>query len=294
MLDVTDLRHSYGGRVALAGVELKVDAGEIVGLVGRNGAGKTTTMRSVMGILTPDSGTLTWDGHPIGEGDRLRFGYMPEERGLYAQMRVLDQVTYFARLHGLAFAPAQDSARAWLERLGLGERADERLIALSHGNQQRVQLAVALVHEPELLVLDEPFAGLDPEAVESLSDVLRARAESGVAVLFSSHQLELVERVCRRVVILDAGRVLVAGTLRELREHVSAQLLVKVDAPSSWASALEGARVVRDDEDGVLLVVAPGADVQAVLRAALAAGPVEHFGYELGGLVDIYRELALR
>ena len=294
MLDVTDLRHSYGERVALAGVELRVDAGEIVGLVGRNGAGKTTTMRSVMGILTPDSGTLTWDGRPIGEAERLRFGYMPEERGLYAQMRVLDQVVYFARLHGLALAPAQERARGWLERLGLGDRVDERLIALSHGNQQRVQLAVALVHEPELLVLDEPFAGLDPEAVESLSDVLRARAGAGVAVLFSSHQLELVERVCRRVVILDSGRVLVAGTLRELREHMPAQLLVKVDAPSGWAAALEGARVVRDDEDGVLLVVATGADVQAVLRAALAAGPVEHFGYELGGLVDIYRELALR
>ena len=294
MLDVTDLRHSYGERVALAGVELTVDAGEIVGLVGRNGAGKTTTMRSVMGILKPDAGRLMWDGRPIGEAERLRFGYMPEERGLYAQMRVLEQVTYFARLHGLASAPAQASARAWLEHLGLGERADERLIALSHGNQQRVQLAVALVHGPELLVLDEPFAGLDPEAVESLSDVLRARAASGVAVLFSSHQLELVERVCRRVVILDGGRVLVAGTLRELRDHLPAQLLVKVDAPPGWAAALEGARVVREDQDGVLLVVATGADVQAVLRAALAAGPVEHFGYELGGLVDIYRELALR
>ena len=294
MLDVTDLRHSYGERVALAGVELTVDAGEIVGLVGRNGAGKTTTMRSVMGILKPDAGTLTWEGRPIGPAERLRFGYMPEERGLYAQMRVLDQVVYFARLHGLESATAQANARAWLEQLGLGERAEERLIALSHGNQQRVQLAVALVHEPELLVLDEPFAGLDPEAVESLSDVLRARAASGVAVLFSSHQLELVERVCRRVVILEAGRVLVAGTLRELRDHLPAQLLVKVDAPPGWAAGLEGTRVVREDQDGVLLVVGTGADVQAVLRAALAAGPVEHFGYELGGLVDIYRELALR
>lgn len=294
MLDVTDLRHSYGERVALAGVELTVDAGEIVGLVGRNGAGKTTTMRSIMGILRPDAGTLTWDGRPIGEAERLRFGYMPEERGLYAQMRVLEQVVYFARLHGLTAAQAQANARAWLEQLGLSERVDERLIALSHGNQQRVQLAVALVHEPEMLVLDEPFAGLDPEAVESLSDVLRARAAAGAAVLFSSHQLELVERVCRRVVILDAGRVLVAGTLRELRDHLPTQLLVKVDAPSGWADGLEGARIVHEDQDGVLLVVSTGADVQAVLRAALAAGPVEHFGYELGGLVDIYRELALR
>jgi len=296
VLDVTDLRHAFLERVALDGVELRVDAGEIVGLVGRNGAGKTTTMRSVMGILRPDGGTLTWEGRPIGEAERLRFGYMPEERGLYAQMRVLDQVAYFARLHGLSPARARASARSWLERLGLGERAEERLIALSHGNQQRVQLAVALAHDPALLVLDEPFAGLDPEAVESLSDVLRERAAAGVAVLFSSHQLELVERVCRRVVILDRGRVLVAGTLRELREHLPAQLLVKVDAPSGWAAGLEGVRVVREDEDGVVLVleVAPGTDVQELLRAALQAGPVEHFGYELGGLVEIYREVALR
>jgi ABC-2 type transport system ATP-binding protein len=294
VLDVTDLRHAFGERVALAGVDLRVEPGEIVGLVGRNGAGKTTTMRAIMGILEPDGGAVRWDGTPIDERRRLRFGYMPEERGLYAQMRLADQVAYFARLHDLPARTALASAHAWLERLGLGERAQERLIALSHGNQQRVQLAVALVHDPALLVLDEPFGGLDPEAVESLSDVLRERAQEGVAVLFSSHQLELVERVCRSVVILDAGRVLAAGTLRELREHLPAQLRVKVDAPPDWADGLEGARRVHADENGVVLIVDPGADVQAVLRTALAAGPVEHFGYELGGLVDIYRELALR
>jgi ABC-2 type transport system ATP-binding protein len=294
VLVVSDLRHSFGERVALAGVDLRVEPGEIVGLVGRNGAGKTTAMRAVMGILAPDAGTVRWDERPVGERERLRFGYMPEERGLYAQMRLVDQVSYFAKLHGLPSAGALTAARAWLDRLGLGERGDERLVALSHGNQQRVQLAVALVHDPVLLVLDEPFAGLDPEAVESLSDVLRERAQTGVSVLFSSHQLELVERVCRRVVILDGGRVLADGTLRELREHLPAQLRVKVDGAPGWASSLEGARVVRADEDGVVLLVEPGTDVQPILRAALAAGPVEHFGYELGGLVDVYRELALR
>ncbi len=205
---------------ALDGVSISAAPGEIVGLVGRNGAGKTTTMRSIMGIVVPDSGTVTWDGRPVGREERLRFGYMPEERGLYPQMRLADQVAYFGRLHGMDDAAARGAAAAWLERLGLAERSADKLIALSHGNQQRVQLAVALVHAPELLVLDEPFAGLDPEAIDSLTEVLRELAAAGAAILFSSHQLELVERICRRVEILDSGRVLASGTLRELRRRL--------------------------------------------------------------------------
>jgi len=201
----------------------------------------------------------------------------------------LDQVAYFARLHGLDPAAAVGSARRWLDRLGLGERTGEKLIALSHGNQQRVQLAVALVHDPVLLVLDEPFAGLDPEAVDSLSEILFERAAAGAAVLFSSHQLELVERVCRRVVILESGRVLAAGTLAELRRNLPAQLRIKVDGPDGWTQGLPGVSVERSDEDCVLLVVQPGIDPQTILHAALAAGPVEHFGFESGGLLELYR-----
>lgn len=291
MLAVSELHHRFGELVALDGLTLTVGAGEIVGLVGRNGAGKTTAMRAVMGILQPDRGSVSWDGRPVGDADRLRFGYMPEERGLYPQMRLMDQVTYFARLHGIDAAAARETAGDWLERLGLGARREEKLIALSHGNQQRVQLAVALVHAPSLLVLDEPFSGLDPEAVDSLSDVLREQASEGTAILFSSHQLELVERICRRVVIVDAGRLLATGTLHELRERFPAQLRVKVDARPDWASAMGGVRVVRTDEDGTLLVVDPGTDPQMILHAALAAGPVEHFAFESAGLIDLYRQL---
>ena len=244
MLEIANLHRRFGDLVALDDVSLEVGAGEIVGLVGRNGAGKTTLMRSVMGIIHPDRGSIAWDEHPVTEADRLQFGYMPEERGLYAQMRLLDQVGYFARLHGLEAPAAAEAARAWLGRLGLGERADEKLIALSHGNQQRVQLAVALVHDPRLLILDEPFAGLDPEAVESLSETLLAQAEAGKAILFSSHQLELVERVCRRIVVLDRGRVLAAGTLADLRQRLPAQLRVKVDAPSDWRQRLPRVQTV--------------------------------------------------
>ena len=173
-------------------------------------------MRAVMGVLRPDRGQITFDGAAVDSDVRMRFGYMPEERGLYPQMRIIDQVRYFARLHGLDAETANSRAHIWLERLGLGTRENDRLIALSHGNQQRVQLAVALVHEPSLLVLDEPFAGLDPTAIDSLSDILQTQAKDGKAILFSSHQLELVERLCDQVVILEQGKVLASGPLDEL------------------------------------------------------------------------------
>ena len=291
MLEVLDLGHRFGDLVALDGVTFAVDEGELVGLVGRNGAGKTTTMRAIMGILAPDAGKVRWQGDRVGQSERLRFGYMPEERGLYAQMRIGDQVGYFARLHGVERDAAARAAERWLARLGLGGRAQDLLVTLSHGNQQRVQLAVALVHDPLLLVLDEPFAGLDPEAVDSLSEVLREQGAEGRSILFSSHQLELVERICRRVVVLDAGQVIAAGTLAELRERFPAQLRVRVGSSTDWSSGLDGVRVLRSDEDGVLLLVDPGVDSQAILRAAQQAGPVERFAFESAGLIDLYRRM---
>ena len=292
MLEVSALRHRFGELVALDDVSFGVAPGEIVGLVGRNGAGKTTTMRAIMGILRPDTGSLRFDGHAIGPRDRLRFGYMPEERGLYPQMRLREQVAYFAQLHGVAEDAALAAAGRWLAQLGLATRQHEKLIALSHGNQQRVQLAVALVHDPAALVLDEPFSGLDPEAVDALSEVLRERARTGTAILFSSHQLELVERICRRIVVLDGGRVLADGTLRELRHRYPAQLRVRVDdATSAWAQALAGVEVVSANENGVLLTVEPGTDTQAILSAAQQAGAVEEFAFESAGLIDLYRSM---
>jgi ABC-2 type transport system ATP-binding protein len=293
-LEISELVHRYGKRVAVDRLAAGVSAGEIVGLVGRNGAGKTTTMRAVMGILRPSGGKVSWQGHAVGPSDWLRFGYMPEERGLYPQMRVLDQLVYFAQLHGLGRDRATEEAQAWLDRLDLAGRGQDRVVALSHGNQQRVQLAVALVHRPELLVLDEPFSGLDPTAVDALSDTLRAEARGGTAVLFSSHQLELVEQVCDRIVILEEGRTLASGTLAELRARLPRHLRVRVDGASGWAANLAGASVVREDEEGVLLRLEPEADPQAILRTALAAGPVEQFGFEAGALADVYRELVSR
>ena len=293
-LSVAGLCHRFGDRLAVDGVDFTVAAGEIVGLVGRNGAGKTTTMRAVMGILQPQEGAITWGGHPVGFADRLRFGYMPEERGLYPQMKVLPQLVYFARLCGLDRATAERRATELLGRLELAARAQDQTIALSHGNQQRVQLAVAMVHDPDLLVLDEPFAGLDPSVVDELSQTLRAETRRGRALLFSSHQLDLVERLCDRIVVLELGRVLAAGTLDELRGRLPRRLRVKVDAPAGWERGLAGVRAESEDGEGVLLDLDTDADSQAVLAAARAAGPVEQFGYERGHLVDVYRELVRR
>jgi ABC-2 type transport system ATP-binding protein len=294
LLEVSGLTHRFGDVVAVDGVGLSIGSGEIVGLVGRNGAGKTTTMRAIMGILLPERGVVTWRGHAIGPDDRLRFGYMPEERGLYPEMKVLEQVTYFAELHGLRSADARKSATAWLERLGVVGRDDDKLTSLSHGNQQRVQLAVALAHEPECLVLDEPFAGLDPAGVNDLSQTLRAVADRSTAVLFSSHQLDLVERICDRVVILETGHVIASGTLSELRARFPRRLRVSVKGQVSWAATIKGARVLEERSDGVLFLLEPGADPQAILRAAQAIGPVDHFGLEDESLEEMYLDLVKR
>src|SRR5215216_6672994 len=201
VLELKGLTRRYGEVVALDDLSFSVAEGQMFGFVGPNGAGKTTAMRIVLGVLEPDAGEVRWRERPCDAGARARFGYMPEERGLYPKMRVGDQLVHFARLHGLDRAAARAAADRWLERLGLEAVAGRRTETLSLGNQQRAQLAAALVHDPELLVLDEPFSGLDPVGVDVLSEVLRERAGAGVPVVFSSHQLELVERLCDAVAI---------------------------------------------------------------------------------------------
>ena len=216
MLELIELSRRYGDLVALDGLSFSVERGQMFGFVGPNGAGKTTAMRIVLGVLEADAGQVLWGKRPVDATARARFGYMPEERGLYPKMRVRPQLSYLAQLHGLGAATARAAADRWIERLGLAERANDRVEELSLGNQQRVQLAAALVHDPELLVLDEPFSGLDPVGVDALSDVLRERAEAGVPVVFSSHQLELVERLCHAVAIVSRGRVVACGPVDEL------------------------------------------------------------------------------
>ena len=261
---VTGLRVQFGATVALDGLGLTVRPGQLVGFLGPNGAGKTTTMRSILGVLTPQAGTITWAGAPIGEDARRRIGYMPEERGMYPRMPAVDLVEYVGRLAGLDRRAARASATHWLERLGLGDRLDAAVQELSHGNQQRVQLALALVHEPDLLVLDEPFSGLDPVAVGTMIEVIGEQAARGAAVLFSSHQLDLVETLCRQVVIIDAGRVVVAGEVDALRV----------------ASDLRELRVGYAGGREVRRVVAAGSDLDALLREARAEGDIVSFSFQ--------------
>jgi ABC-2 type transport system ATP-binding protein len=216
-LELRDLHKRYGETVALDGASFAVAGGEMFGFVGPNGAGKTTLMRIVLGVLAADSGEVLWQGAPIGAEQRRRIGYMPEERGLYPKMRVRDQLVFMGRLHGVAEPQALEAAERWMEKLGIAARAEEPVEALSLGNQQRVQLGVALVHEPDLLVLDEPFSGLDPDGVDALSGALTEEIRSrGVPVVFSSHQLELVERLCDSVAIIAAGQIAASGRLSEI------------------------------------------------------------------------------
>ena len=261
------------------------------GFVGSNGAGKTTTMRILLGVLIADGGNVLWDGAPIDFKTRRRIGYMPEERGLYPKMRAGEQLTYLAQLHGaLPDAAAAASAR-WLDRFGLKDRARDEIQRLSHGNQQRVQLAAALVFEPLMLVLDEPFAGLDPEAVDAMSEVLHERAAAGVPVIFSSHQLELVERISDRVGIIQRGHLVASGTVDELRSGGPNRFWV--DAPSAragWTDSLGGVHVVRNDRTRWLVELDGASGDQAVLQAALATGPVREFRRDMPSLLDIFRE----
>ena len=291
MLDITDLHKSYGSTRALDGISLRVAPGEIYGFVGANGAGKSTTMRIAMGVLAADAGAVRWRGAPITFAIRQRFGYMPEQRGLYPKMRIADQVAYFGRLHAMTSEDARRSALDLLERLEVKGAADDTVQALSLGNQQRVQLAAALVHSPELLILDEPFSGLDPIGVDTMAAVLVQRRDAGVAVMFSSHQLELVERLCDRIGIVTHGRMIAQGTIEQLRDRARRhELEVEVEAVDhAWATSVPGVRIVAVDGPRVLLALDDPAADQAVLLAAARAGQVRRFGWRQPPLADLYR-----
>jgi ABC-2 type transport system ATP-binding protein len=249
-------------------------------------------MRIVLGVLEPDGGEVRWKGRPVDAAARARFGYMPEERGLYPKMRVADQLVHLARLHGIDAAAAQRAAARWLDRLGLAEVAGRRTETLSLGNQQRAQLGAALVHDPGLLVLDEPFSGLDPVGVDVLSEILRERARAGVPVVFSSHQLELVERLCDAVAIVRVGRVVASGRVADLRARRGGRRwrVEVAGAPTGWAQAVAGAEVVVSDDGAVVVELGDGADDQALLDAARRAGRVRRFAPEEPSLAQLFRE----
>ncbi|WP_432563327.1 ABC transporter ATP-binding protein [Kineococcus sp. SYSU DK003] len=295
MLVLDSITRRFGDRLALDDVSLSVPDGRMVGFVGANGAGKTTTMRIALGVLAADSGTVTFRGQVPDLALRRRFGYMPEERGLYPKGRILEQLVFLARLHGVDRGVATERGQDLLDRLGLGDRSGDKLESLSLGNQQRVQVAASLVHDPELLVLDEPFSGLDPLAVDAMAELLREKTAAGVGVLFSSHQLDLVDRLCDELVILHGGRVVASGEPDKLRRaRGGSRYELVADADLDWVRDIAGVRLVDRRAGGVVLELPDGAgDLdQKILAEALRRGPVRAFGPVLPTLSELFQEVS--
>ncbi len=292
MLEIRDLHKDFGDVAALNGCSFSVDRGRMLGFLGPNGAGKTTAMRSIFGLIRPDSGRVSWNGDPITANETRLFGYMPEQRGLYPKMKTHDQLAYLGRLRGMTKREAAEAAAYWLDRFGLAERRADPVEALSHGNQQRVQLAAALVHSPDLLVLDEPFSGLDPIAVETMSDVLREQAASGKAVVFSSHQLDLVEDLCEDVAIINHGAVVVEGNVRTLKDAAPIRHLeIEIEGdPSPLLGALEGVRHSVTSGAMHTVIIDAATDMRGFLARAQDAGRIRHFTYTTPSLSDLFRE----
>lgn len=299
VLEVSGVSKRYGNVQALDRCTFSAAPKRIAGLLGPNGAGKTTVMRCLLGLATPDAGSLRWHGEPITERVWRRFGYLPEERGLYPSMVVSEQIVHFARLSGLGRPAAARAAADVIARTGLRDAAGRRVEQLSHGNQQRVQLAVALVHSPELLVLDEPFAGLDPPGVSAMGKLLAELAGDGATVLFSSHQLDLVQHLCQDVITMDHGRVVLAGPFEQLqaaagRRHID--VVFARPARPGWWEGLPGVRIDAADDRHVRLLLAGtgGGAPDEVLRAAEAAGTLLRFGFEPPSLAEMFEEATAR
>jgi ABC-2 type transport system ATP-binding protein len=288
------LRKQFGQLTALGGLDLEVPRGELVGFLGPNGAGKSTTMRSILGLLALDGGTITWNGQRISADDRRNIGYMPQERGLYPRMRVGEHIAYIGRLAGLDASVADDRAHHWADHVGLADRFDDLIQDLSTGNQQRVQLAVSMVHEPELMVLDEPFAGLDPVAVATLSNVMLAQVEKGTTVVFSSHQLELVQDLASSLTIVANGTTRAVGSTSELRRRAPHRLLRVEWAGdvADWPDWIPNVGTPRQAPPGVTLIEVPAnADSAALVAAAATAGPFVSVSYEPPSLEEIFIDI---
>ena len=289
MLQVQGLTRRFGENTAVDSVSFDVPSGKMTGFVGANGAGKTTTMRMIMGVLTAQAGDVLLDGRPVTADDRSSFGYMPEERGLYPKQPILDQLVYLGQLHRMTQGDARSRAQELLERFQLGDRGKDKLESLSLGNQQRVQIAASLLHRPTVLILDEPFSGLDPVAVDSMVDLLREHTEQGVPILFSSHQLDLVDRLCDNLVVLQKGRLVTSGTGDELRAAAPRRHRITVSPDAGWVREEPGVTVIDVAGQDAVVELADDDAAQRLLTNALARGPVHEFSRIRPSLSEIYR-----
>ena len=291
MLEVKNLTRRFGDRVVLNDVSFTVPANGMTGFVGANGAGKTTTMRIIMGVLKSHAGSVYFNGTQIVDADRARFGYMPEERGLYPKQQVLDQLQYLGQLHGMSRGDARTEALDLLDRFGIADRIKDKLESLSLGNQHRVQVAASLMHHPTALVLDEPFSGLDPLAVDSMTSLLAERAATGVPILFSSHQLDLIDQLCDNLVVLADGKIVASGTAAELRARASAKHVVVTPPDAGWLREQMGVSVLDVAGPRALVEFSDEATAQRILRIAVDRGAVTEFAPQRPSLAEIYREV---
>ncbi len=276
----------FGAVTALDGISFQVPRGEVFGFLGANGAGKTTTMRIVLDILRPDAGTATWAGTPTTQVPRETWGYLPEERGLYPRLEVLDQLVFFASLYGIPRDVAAARGREWLARFRIPDYEKRRAEELSKGNQQKVQLIAAILHQPAVLLMDEPFVGLDPVNVALLKEAFEEMRGRGTTLVFSTHQMEMVEELCESVALIDRGRLVLAGSLRDVKRSTGRQVVrLAIDGASkdgpgagpgagdgaapAWLTSMAGVRISRAGQDYIELAVDRGVDPETILRAAL-------------------------
>jgi len=291
-LVVDGLRKRFGEVQALDGVSFEVKPGEVFGFLGSNGAGKTTTMRIVLSLMKPDAGAVTWMGRPAHGWPRRTWGYMPEERGLYGRMPVLDQLVHFGSLYGMPRSKARSEALSWLARFRIPEHAHRRLETLSKGNQQKVQYIATILHDPDVILMDEPFVGLDPVNTAMLRSALLELRDRGRTIVFSTHQLEQAEALCDSVAIIDHGRVVTAGPTREVKRSTGHQVvrIATADCDAGWLRDLPGVTLIRDGADFAEVRVSADTDPQQVLSAAIRRAPVLRFEVADPSLEEVFVE----
>jgi ABC-2 type transport system ATP-binding protein len=292
-LVIDGLCKRFGSVQALDGVSFTVNPGRICGFLGANGAGKTTTMRITLGFLRADTGSVTWQGQDTRDWPRRTWGYMPEERGLYPRMPVMDQLVYFGSLYGIDRKRARTLADEWLARFRIADLADRRVESLSKGNQQKVQFVATVLHDPDVLLMDEPFVGLDPINVALLKDAFLELRDRGKTLIFSTHQLDQAEELCDSVAIIDHGRLVTSGPTREVKRstgHQVVRVATSTDGELAWLRSLPHVTVTRPGRDFTEVQVDAGTDPQVILRAAMTKGEVLKFEVADPSLEDVFVE----